>query len=150
MRKYNKKYTRLIRYFIAAKNSGNDRMSAEYTSLHHYTDVMIHELCELGKKDRPEYIKHTVRCLLEATLMMLLEKAYESGSSSQELTQVEYYYVYIKNTGCDKLYAELTALPPSSLGYLPMQTIEYVGDKQIQKETACELLLTDLRQVVIS
>lgn len=148
MRRATKRINYLTRYYRAAKCSTADTHNDAYSRLNDYVQALAYRICIQNKLDRPEYIRQSESNLLQATMLMLLERAYENNDDLLPLTQTEYYYNYIKNTGTNKLYAELDALPPSNLAFVPFNTITYPDDKEQQRAVYYELLLSDLQDVL--
>lgn len=139
----------LILYYRRAKNSGSDLNNAAYQKLREYSHRTAYRVSVLNKKDRP-HLQATAACLLlEGTMLMLLERAYEKGDDLSVMNDLVYFYEYIKHRGKDKLYAELDELKPSNLGYLPMHIISYAPkDREHMRAADYELLLSDLKQLL--
>lgn len=148
MRRATKRINYLTRYYRAAKCSTADTHDDAYSRLNDYVQALAYRICIQNKLDRPEYIRQSESHLLQAAMLMLLERAYENNDDLLPLTQTEYYYNYIKNTGKDKLYAELDALSPKNLAFVPLNTITYPDDKEQQRAVYYELLLSDLQDVL--
>lgn len=139
----------LIQYYRLAKNSGNDLNNPAYQKLREYSQRTAYRVSALNKKNRPHLQATATCCLLEGTMLMLLERAYYNGDDLTEMNDLVYFYEYIKQKGKDGLYAELDELKPNNLGYLPTHMISYTGSDKEQKRTNdYKLLLSDLEQLL--
>lgn len=139
----------LIQYYRLAKNSGNDLNNPAYQKLREYSQRTAYRVSVLNKKNRPQLQATACCCLLEGTMLMLLERAYYNGDNLTEMNDLVYFYEYIKQKGKDRLYAELDELKPNNLGYLPTHMISYTEQDKEQKRAAdYAMLLSDLKQLL--